>query len=135
MPTRVRSHLARPVFKQFLLATIALATINYTAGGILPVLRGREPIGELLLQNTLAWRDTVLAKAPWIHADSSVAMDSPQFEADKLAFAEDLMRTGQVDQKRADCSNVRLLRVINEMLEPPRDYYLSIVIEKDKVGS
>jgi transglycosylase-like protein with SLT domain len=94
--------LARPVFKQFLLATIALATINYTAGGILPVLRGREPIGERLLQNTIAWRDTVLARAPWIHADSSAAMDSPQFDADKLAFAEDLMRTGQVDQKRAD---------------------------------
>ena len=94
--------LVRPVFKQFLLATIALATINYTAGGILPVLRGRQPIGEILLPNTVAWRDTVLARAPWIHSDSSTAMDSPQFEADKVAFAEDLMRTGHVDQQRAD---------------------------------
>lgn len=94
--------MVRPVFKQFLLATIALATINYTAGGILPVLRGRQPIGEILLQNTIAWRDTVLARAPWIHSDSSTAMDSPQFRADKVAFAEDLMRTGKVDQQRAD---------------------------------
>ena len=101
-PPESGADLVRPVFKQFLLATIALATINYTAGGILPVLRGREPIGELLLQNTFAWRDTVLARSPWIHADSSAAMGSPQFDADKVAFAEDLMRTGQVSQERAD---------------------------------
>ena len=92
----------RPVFRQLLIAAGALATINYTAGGILPVLRGREPLGERLLSNTLAWRDTVLARSPWIHGDSATAMESPQFEADKVAFAEDLMRTGHVDQQRAD---------------------------------
>lgn len=94
--------MVRPAFRQFLLATFALATINYTAGGILPVLRGRQPLGERLLQNTTAWRDTVLARSPWIHADSATAMESPQFDADKAAFAEDLMRTGHVDQARAD---------------------------------
>jgi hypothetical protein len=94
--------LVRPVFRQLLLAAVALATINYTAGGILPVLRGREPLGELLITSTGGWRDSVLARAPWIHGDSAEAMGSPQFEADKVAFAEDLMRTGHVGRERAD---------------------------------
>ena len=94
--------MVRPAFRQLLLAAAALATINLMAGGMLPVLRGREPLGERLLANTVAWRDTVLARAPWIHGDSAAAIESPQFEADKAAFAEDLMRTGHVDQERAD---------------------------------
>lgn len=94
--------MVRPVLRQLLLAAIALATINYTAGGILPVLRGHEPLGERILSNTVGWRDTVLARSPWIHGDSAVAIGSPQFEVDKIAFAEDLMRTGHVDQNRAD---------------------------------
>lgn len=94
--------MVRPVFRQLLLGAFALATINYMAAGILPVLRGREPLAERLLTNTVAWRDTVLARAPWIHADSAAAIGSPQFEADKVAFAEDLMRTGHVEQGRAD---------------------------------
>lgn len=93
--------MARPVFRQLLLATIALATIDFAAGGISPVFRGQEPLGERLFAHA-GWRDSILANAPWIHADSAAATASPQFDADRQAFAEDLMRTGYVSAGRAD---------------------------------
>ena len=93
--------MARPVFRQLLLATVALATIDFAAGGISPVFRGQEPLGERLFAHA-GWRDSILANAPWIHADSAAATASPQFDADRQAFAEDLMRTGYVTTGRAD---------------------------------
>jgi hypothetical protein len=93
--------LVRPVFRQLLLGALALATIDVAAGGLSPVLRGREPLGERIFASA-GWRDSVLASAPWIQADSAEAVGSPQFDADRRAFAEDLMRTGHVDSLRAD---------------------------------
>ena len=93
--------MVRPVFRQLLLAAVALATIDFAAGGISPVFRGQEPLGERIFAH-IGWRDSVLANAPWIHADSASALDSPQFDADRAAFAEDLMRTGTVTEERAD---------------------------------
>ncbi|HEX2781217.1 MAG TPA: transglycosylase SLT domain-containing protein [Gemmatimonadaceae bacterium] len=93
--------MVRPVFRQLLLGALALATIDFAAGGITPVLKGREPLGERLFAAG-GWRDSVLAHSPWIHGDSADAVGSPQFESDRRAFAEDLMRTGHVDSVRAD---------------------------------
>ena len=93
--------MVRPLFRQLLLGTLALATIDLAAGGISPVLRGREPLGERLFA-AAGWRDSVLAHSPWIQADSAEAVGSPQFETDRRHFAEDLMRTGHVDSLRAD---------------------------------
>jgi hypothetical protein len=93
--------LVRPIFRQFLLGAVALATIDFATGGISPIFRGQEPLGERIFAH-VGWRDSVLANAPWIHADSTAAMGSPQFEADRVAFAEDLMRTGYVSADRAD---------------------------------
>ncbi|NUQ21920.1 MAG: lytic transglycosylase domain-containing protein [Gemmatimonadaceae bacterium] len=93
--------MVRPLFRQLLLGALALATIDLAAGGVTPVLRGREPLGERLFA-AAGWRDSVLAHSPWIHADSAEAIGTPQFDADRRAFAEDLMRTGHVDSLRAD---------------------------------
>jgi hypothetical protein len=93
--------LVRPIFRQLLLATVALATMDYAGGGIVPVLRHQEPLAERLMAGT-SWRDSVLASSPWIRGDSATAIESPQFEADRRAFAEDLVRTGHVGQERAD---------------------------------
>ena len=93
--------LVRPVFRQLLLGAVALATIDFAAGGINPIFRGQEPIGERIFAH-VGWRDSVLAGAPWIHSDSAAAIDSPQFESDREAFAEDLVRTGVVSEDRAD---------------------------------
>lgn len=93
--------MVRPIFRQLLLAAVALATMDYAASGIVPVLRDQEPLAERLLVSA-SWRDSVLASSPWIHGDSATAIESPQFEADRRAFAEDLVRTGHVDQERAD---------------------------------
>jgi hypothetical protein len=91
----------RPVFRQLLLGALALATIDLAAGGMKPVLARKEPLGERIFA-AAGWRDTVLAQSPWIHGDSAEAVASAQFDADREAFAEDLMRTGHVDSLRAD---------------------------------
>lgn len=93
--------MVRPVFRQLLLAALALGAIDLAAGGMKPIYRGHQPIGERIFA-AAGWRDSVLARSPWIHADSAEAVASDQFEADRLAFAEDLMRTGRVSQGRAD---------------------------------
>lgn len=93
--------MVRPIFRQSLLAAVALATMDYAAGGIVPVLRDQEPLATRLTAGG-SWRDSVLSSSPWIHGDSAAAIESPQFEADRRAFAEDLVRTGRVDQQRAD---------------------------------
>ena len=93
--------MVRPVFRQLLLAALALGAIDLAAGGIKPVLRGQPPIGERIFA-AAGWRDSVLARSPWIHADSIEAIASEQFDADRRAFAEDLMRTGRVGPERAD---------------------------------
>ncbi len=93
--------MARPVFRQLLLAALALGAIDLAAGGVKPVLRDQPPIGERIFA-AAGWRDSVLASSPWIHADSTEAIASDQFDADRRAFAEDLFRTGRVSRERAD---------------------------------
>jgi hypothetical protein len=44
----------------------------------------------------------VYDRAPWIQDTSSAALATDQFEADRRAFAEDLLATGAVDALRAD---------------------------------
>lgn len=45
--------------------------------------------------------DTTMLRAPWLSMSSAVALKSPQFLADRQAFADDLLRTGKVYSGRA----------------------------------
>jgi soluble lytic murein transglycosylase-like protein len=45
--------------------------------------------------------DTATLQAPWITQPTAQAIRSPQFLADRQAFADDLLRTGKVHRERA----------------------------------
>src|SRR5215207_3487218 len=45
--------------------------------------------------------DTTTAQAPWLTLPTALAIRSPQFLADRQAFADDLLRTGKVHRERA----------------------------------
>jgi hypothetical protein len=126
--------LVRPIFRQLLLGALALATIDLAEGGINPVFRGQEPLGERIFAHT-GWRDIVLANAPWIHADSAAAIESPQFDADRAAFAEDLMRTGAVTEVRADSLADAAVREAYVRRVPPALVLGVMLTENDELKS
>lgn len=128
------AELVRPIFRQLLLGAIALATIDLAAGGINPIFRGQEPLGERIFAH-VGWRETVLANAPWIHADSAAAIESPQFDADRAAFAEDLMRTGAVTEVRADSLADAAVREAYVRRVPPALVLGVMLTENDELKS
>src|SRR5436190_20496352 len=80
---------------QLALGLGALGTMIFTAQHVRPVYAGRAPVVRELL-NAREWGDSALARAPWASGSSDVALLSPQFEIDRRAFMEDLMRTTEI---------------------------------------
>ena len=87
--------------KQIALGAGALATMVFTAQHIRPVYAGRAPVVRELLEPRM-WGDSALLRAPWAKVSGDVALLSPQFEIDRRAFMEDLMRTVEITRGRAD---------------------------------
>ena len=81
-------------------AIIAVVAIVFSVQHMVPVLDDQEPMVTRLMTHT--WRDSAAVRAPWLRQPLEVAMQSTAFEHDRLAFAADLMRTGKIDQARAD---------------------------------
>lgn len=92
--------MSRSLVQQVALALGALATIVATATTVRPVYANRQPVLERLLAES--WRDTVYQRAPWIQDTSDAALATEQFEADRRAFAQDLLATGEVEEDRAN---------------------------------
>ena len=92
--------MSRSLVRQIALAAGALATIVATVTTVRPVYANRQPVVSRLLAES--WRDSVYARAPWIQDTTDAALTSGQFEADRRAFAQDLLATGSVDAERAD---------------------------------
>ena len=89
--------------KQIAVGIGALATIIVTTQHIRPVYAGRAPVVRDLLEARI-WGDSALARAPWATGSGDVALMSPQFEIDRRAFMEDLIRTTGSTPGRADPS-------------------------------
>ena len=64
----------------------------FTTQHIRPVYAGRAPVVKDLLDPRM-WGDSALSRAPWATGRGDVALMSPQFEIDRRAFMEDLIRT------------------------------------------
>lgn len=64
-----------------------------------PVFVGNTSIIRRLFAHE--YSDSTAIRAPWLHAARDVALRSPQFLADRQAFADDLLRTGKVHTDRA----------------------------------
>ena len=89
------------ILGQLALGAAALAAIVVATTEVEPVYVGRAPVVPRLVEAT--WRDSAAARAPWALEDSAaVAMNTAQFEADRKAFANDLVNTGRVKEARAD---------------------------------
>jgi hypothetical protein len=86
--------------RELAVAAVAASVLVVTALHVRPVETEPRPVVERLMQ--VAWRDSVAARAPWAIATSTEALGTPQFEADRRAFAEDLLRTGRLTAARAD---------------------------------
>jgi hypothetical protein len=92
--------MSRSLVRQIALAVGSLATIVATVTTVRPVYANRQPVVSRLLAES--WRDSVYARAPWIQDTTDAALASSQFEADRRAFAQDLLATGAVDLERAE---------------------------------
>ena len=64
-----------------------------------PIYMARTTIVGRLFRHD--YMDSTTRRAPWLNRPTSVALRTPQFLADRQAFAEDLLRTGKVHTDRA----------------------------------
>jgi hypothetical protein len=64
-----------------------------------PVFIARAGIMKRLFEHRYV--DSTAIRAPWLTAPRDSALKSPQFLADRQAFADDLLRTGKVHSERA----------------------------------
>ena len=88
-----------PSVSQLLVAVGATAAIVAAARVSKPYYVSREPIGEQLVGHV--YIDSSETRAPWMHGEPEVALQTSQFLLDRELFAMDLLRTGHVTQARA----------------------------------
>jgi soluble lytic murein transglycosylase-like protein len=63
--------------------------------------------------------DSIALRAPWLLASSSAALRTPQFLADRQAFADDLLRTGKVYSGRAwEIANIAVREAYTRRVPP-----------------
>ncbi len=102
LTARLRSIGSSRVTQQLALAAGAVVSMAAAVSSVRPVYVGREPALAHLVASTATWRDSASARAPWAATeDADVAMQSPRFETDRLAFVRDLLNTGRIDSTRA----------------------------------
>jgi soluble lytic murein transglycosylase-like protein len=108
---------AKDLLAKLALAGGAVAAIAVATSTVEPVYVGRQPVVQRLVEQT--WRDSVAERAPWAVAEADSALQSDRFEADRRAFASDLLRTGQVDAARADTLATFAVREAYKRRVPP----------------
>jgi hypothetical protein len=125
----------RPALQQFALAIGALGTVVFTAQNIKPVFAGRAPVVQELMAEP-AWTDSSLVRAPWAKALSGeVALMSPQYEIDRRAFMEDLLRTANITPGRADSLATFAVREVYRRRVPPALVFGIMMVENRALKS
>jgi hypothetical protein len=113
----IRTKYARTLFRHALLGLGAAATVVFTAGQIRPVFVGRtsvvDRLADPLRDDDVALVGVPLTHSVWIPSDAPHAGTAPTaaagrtraarigFEADRRAFAQDLLATGRLSSARA----------------------------------
>jgi soluble lytic murein transglycosylase-like protein len=120
--------------KQWALGVGALATLIFTAQHVRPVYAGRAPVVKELL-DAGAWGDSALARAPWAKASGENALLSPQFEVDRRAFMEDLIRTAEITPGRADSLATFAVREAYRRRVPPALVFGVMMVENRNLKS
>ena len=126
----------RPVswLKQLALGIGALGTMIFTAQHINPIYAGRAPVVRELLESRI-WADSALAHAPWATVSGDVALMSPQFEIDRRAFMEDLIRTTKISPSRADSVATVAVREAYRRRIPPALVFGVLMVENRDMKS
>lgn len=83
----------------FALAVGSLVTVVFTVSRVRPIFVQREPVVAEILRHEYV--DSAALRAPWLNSPANLALQTPQFLADRERFMRDLLRTGKVDQSRA----------------------------------
>jgi hypothetical protein len=110
--------MAKPsLLGQLTLGVTAVAAIIVAATQVKPVYVAQAPVVQRLV--TASWRDSAAARAPWAVQDADSAITTAQFEADRQAFADDLLRTGRIDSTRADSIATYAVREAYKKHLPP----------------
>jgi soluble lytic murein transglycosylase-like protein len=129
--------MASSIARRFALATAAAAAIVVTATNVRPVYAGRGPVVARLLGE--AWRDSATAavvdRAPWAMVSVEEALGTPRFQADRRAFAEDLLRTGNVTEARADSLADFAVREAYQRRVPPALVFGVMMVENPALKS
>ncbi|MGZ8379007.1 MAG: transglycosylase SLT domain-containing protein [Gemmatirosa sp.] len=114
--------MAKSLFGQLALAGASVAAIVVATQTVRPVYVGRTPVAQRITERAwtpATWRDSAAVRAPWTVSDGDVAMRSERFEADRRAFANDLLRTGRIDAARADSIATFAVREAYRKKVPP----------------
>jgi len=122
------------LFKQLALGVTALGTLIFTAQHVQPVYAGRAPVVRNLLEPH-EWGDSALARAPWAQVRGDLAMLSPQFEIDRRAFMEDLLRTADITPARADSLATFAVREAYRRRVPPALVFGVMMVENRDLKS
>ena len=120
--------------KQLAVGLGALGTIIFMTQHIRPVYAGRAPIVRDLL-DARGWSDSALARAPWATGSGDVALMSPQFEIDRRAFMEDLIRTTGSTPSRADSLATFAVREAYRRRIPPALVFGVLMVENRELKS
>ena len=102
---------------QFTLGVTAVAAIVVASSQVKPVFVSHTPVVQRLV--TASWRDSAAARAPWALSGDSAVMTTAHFEADRQAFANDLVATGRIDSTRADSIATFAVREAYKKQIPP----------------
>lgn len=86
--------------KDLVVIAFLITAIVVTVSTVRPIYSGKGPIARQIVNG--AAKPGVTTPAPTDTSLEARAVASPQFEADRKAFAEDLVRTGRMDPARAD---------------------------------
>ncbi len=114
--------MAKSLLGQLALAGASVAAIVVATQVVQPVYVGRTSVAQRVAEQAwtpVTWRDSAAVRAPWTVADGEAALNSAQFEADRRAFADDLLRTGRIDASRADSIATFAVREAYRKKVPP----------------
>jgi hypothetical protein len=86
---------------QLIIGAVSVAAIVASASLTRPIFVGRATVVRQLLGTPDLSDSAIAARAPWLTLPAASAVRTPQFLADRQAFASDLIRTGKVSSSRA----------------------------------
>jgi len=88
------------IVRQFALAGVAALTVVAAASFTRPIFLGRTTVAKRVLAPSAS--PLALVRPTWMRIPADLAVRTPQFDADRRAFVQDLLRTGRMSPARAD---------------------------------